>query len=160
VIDHAANEMTLVERQVTAEIKALRASPDADMHAALIDDPAAIMYHFIVLTHGHVQLRLARIARELGADMKKLQRGFSKKYKRSMRQCQIKARLDYAKVLLRGSPPQKIAYVAAKLGYNEVRDFNHFFHKYMKQTPSEWMRNGYAALDRSGLSQRRKDLKE
>lgn len=149
VNERLSNILTPVEQRVIAEIKGIRAAPDADIHRSLIENPAAIMYHFIVLTHGHVQLHLAKIARELGANMKTLQRSFLKQYKCSMRWCQIKTRLDYAKVLLRQSRSQKIAYVAAKLGYNEVRDFNHFFQKHTNQTPSEWMKNGHCPGTRS-----------
>ena len=141
--EHLSNTLTPVEQQVIAAIQAIRASPEADMHRSLLENSAAMMYCFIVFTHGPVQLRLARIAHELGANMKTLQRSFLKQYKRSMRQCQIQTRLDYAKVLLRSLPPQNMNYVAAKLGYNEVRDFNYFFQKHTNQTPSEWMKNNH-----------------
>lgn len=140
------NGLSPMERQVIAEIRALRASPDRDFHRALIDDPAAIMYHVIVTSRGHVDIRVAPIARELGASMKRLQRSFKKKYKMSMLACQLKARLDFSKYLLQIYPPQKIAAIAARLGYNEVRDFNHFFHNQTNQTPTEWMRKAHEGI--------------
>lgn len=137
-------ELSPIEMQVIVEIRALRASPERELHAVLIQNPASIMYHFLVASHGHVQLRLAPIARELGAGLRKLQRDFAKTYKRSMLQCQLKGRLDYAKYHLRIHPDRKISSLATKLGYVEVRDFNHFFQKHVHLTPSEWSRNAQA----------------
>jgi AraC-like DNA-binding protein len=141
VNDLAAKGLSPIEQQVIAEIRALRASPNKEMHTALIQDSAGILYHFIIASHGHVRLRLAPIAHELGADMRTLQRTFARKYGRSMLQCQLEARLNYSKYLLSIYPPEKIAAIAARLGYNEVRDFNHFFHRQVQQTPSGWMRS-------------------
>lgn len=142
----AKNGLSFMERQVIAEIRALRGSPGRDVHRALIEDPAAIMYHFLVTSRGHVDLRVSPIARELGTGMKKLQRSFRKKYGMSMQECQLKARLDFSKYLLQIYPPQKIAAIAASLGYKEVRDFNHFFHNQTKQTPTEWMQKAHERI--------------
>ena len=143
--------LTQVEMQVIAQIRALRASPEQELHTALIENPAQIMYHFLTATHGHVQLHLAPIARELGADMRKLQRDFLKMFKRSMLECQLEARLNYAKYHLRIFPDMKISALAAKLGYVEVRDFNHFFQKHVQQTPSEWSRGVQAKLEDTNI---------
>lgn len=140
------NGLSNMEQQVIAEIRALRASPNRDVHQALINDPAAIMYHFLVTSRGHVDLRVSPIARELGAGMKKLQRSFKTKYKMPMQQCQLKARLDFSQYLLQIYPPQKIASIAARLGYHEVRDFNHFFHNQTNQTPTEWMQKAHEGI--------------
>jgi AraC-like DNA-binding protein len=145
------NGFNPVERQVIAQIRAMRASPDQDMHRALIDDPAAIMYHFIVTSRGHVDLHLAPIARELGAGMKKLQRTFKKRYKISMLQCQLEARLNFSKYLLRIYPERKISSIASKIGYKEVRDFNHFFHNQTQRSPTEWLRKAQDGLDNTQL---------
>jgi AraC-like DNA-binding protein len=150
-MDPTKNELSSVERQVIAEIRAMRASPDRDMHKAIIDDPASIMYHFIVTSRGHVDLHLAPIARELGAGMKKLQRTFKKKYKMSMMQCQLEARLNFSKYLLRIYPERKISSIASKIGYNEVRDFNHFFRNQTQQSPTEWLRKAHEGLDDTQL---------
>lgn len=98
------------------------------------------MYHFIVAKHGHVRMRLWPIARELGAGMKKLQREFKTNYGKPMLEVQLQARLDYTKHLLRILSAHKIEAVSFKLGYREVRDFNHFFRAQTGISPKAWLR--------------------
>jgi len=147
----SSNGLSSVERQVIAQIRTLRKSPHMELHQSLIEDPAAIMFHMIMTSHGRVELRIAEVARELGASMKKLQRSFKIKYKFSMRECQLNARLDYAKYLLRIHPTEKIAEIAAAIGYSEVRDFNHFFRRRTNQTPTEWMKEQRDRLDHTSF---------
>jgi AraC-like DNA-binding protein len=132
-----------IERLVVTQIRRFRASKYEGLPVTLSRDPTQIMHHVIVASRGHVRLRLSPIAQELGADMRSLQREFGRRYKRSMLHFQIDARLNYSKYLLSSSPPQKVVVIAATLGYTEVRDFNYFFQRQVKQTPSEWVRNGH-----------------
>jgi AraC-like DNA-binding protein len=95
-----------------------------------------------------VQLRLATIAREFGAEMRTLERAFFDEYRMTMAECQVEARLAHSKRLLSIFPPAKISAVAALLGYNVVQDFNRFFKKHMHQSPKEWSRKERARIAR------------
>jgi AraC-like DNA-binding protein len=139
----STERLSPIERLVVTQIRRFRASGCEGSLMTFSTDPTQIMYHVIVASRGHVQLRFSPIAQELGADMRSLQRSFGRRYRRSMLNFQLDARLSYSKHLLSISPPQKVVVIAATLGYNEVRDFNYFFQKQVKQTPSEWVRNGH-----------------
>ena len=142
-------ELSAVEQEVIAEIRALRASKDNVVHSSLLDDPVRLMHHFIVTSHGHVALRVAPIARELGVEMKTLQRNFVSAYKKTPIQCQVDVRLAFSKLLLSTFPPTKVSAIASMLGYKEVRDFNRCFRKRMHQRPSEWGRNERERIERA-----------
>jgi transcriptional regulator GlxA family with amidase domain len=142
-------ELSAVEREVIAEIRALRASKENIVHSGLLSDPARLLHHFILTNHGHVALRVGPVARELGVEMKTLQRNFVSAYKKTPQQCQVAVRLAFAKLLLSTFPPMKISAIALMLGYKEVRDFNRFFRKQMHQRPSEWGRNERDRIERA-----------
>ena len=142
-------ELSAVEQEVIAEIRALRASKDNVVHSSLLDDPVRLIHHFIVTSHGHVALRVGPIAHELGVEMKTLQRNFVSTYKKTPIQCQVEVRLAFSKLLLSTFPPMKVSAIALMLGYKEVRDFNRFFRKRMHQRPSEWGRNERERIERT-----------
>jgi len=150
-------KLSALEEEVIEQIRVLRASPEHDLNAILRGNPTRILHHFILLTHGHVALRLGRIARELGVEMKTLQRRFLILYKKTPLQCQLDTRLSFSKWLLRMTPPAKIATVANMLGYKEVRDFNRFFRKHVHQSPSEWGRAERLRLERETQDRREVD---
>ena len=83
-----------------------------------------------------MQLRLATIARELGVEMRTIERTFFDEYRITMVEFQVEARLAYSKRLLGIFPYSKISTVASLLGYNLVQDFNRFFKKHMHESPS------------------------
>jgi transcriptional regulator GlxA family with amidase domain len=142
-------ELSAVEQEVIAEIRALRASKGNVVHAGLLNDPARLLHHFILANHGHVALRVGPVARELGVEMKTLQRNFVSAYKKTPRQFQVDVRLAFAKLLLSTFPPMKVSAIAVMLGYKEVRDFNRFFRKQMHQRPFEWGRNERDRIERA-----------
>ena len=135
-----AGTLTAIENEVIREIRALRASPQGGIHASLLENPARTAHHFILNSHGSVQLRLATITQELGVEMRTLERFFYQEYHQTMSQCQVETRLAFSKSLLSIFPPSKIGSVAALLGYSAVQDFNRFFKKHMHESPSEWSR--------------------
>jgi transcriptional regulator GlxA family with amidase domain len=141
-----AGTLTAIENEVIREIRALRASPQESIHRALLENPARTAYHFILDSHGNVQLRLATIARELGIEMRTIERMFFDEYHQTMIECQLETRLSFSKSLLMIFPPTKISSVAALLGYNAVQDFNRFFKKHMNESPSEWSRKERARI--------------
>ena len=127
-----------IEKEVTAEISALRASTGSDLHIALLENPERLAHHFIQASHGNIQLRLSTLARELGVEIRTLERTFVAEYHKTMTQFQVETRLAFAQHLLGIFPPTKISAVAALLGYSRVQDFNRFFKKHMRQSPSAW----------------------
>jgi transcriptional regulator GlxA family with amidase domain len=149
VASRVPQELSAVEQEVVAEIRALRASKENVLHSGLLNDPARLLHHFILTSHGHVALRVGPVARELGVEMKTLQRNFVGAYKKTPRQCQVDVRLAFAKMLLSTFPPMKISAIALTLGYKEARDFNRFFRKQMHQRPSEWGRNERDRIERA-----------
>jgi len=141
-----AGTLSAIENEVVQEIRALRASPGEGIHRSLLESPAHTAHHFILYSHGNVQLRLATIARELGVEMRTLERIFFDEYHQTMVECQVETRLAFSKSLLSIFPPTKISAVAAILGYNVVQDFNRFFKKHMHESPSEWSRKERARI--------------
>jgi hypothetical protein len=74
-----AGTLSVIENGVIQEIRALRASPGEGIHSSLLETPAQMARHFILDSHGNVQLRLATIARELGVEMRTLERTFPRR---------------------------------------------------------------------------------
>ena len=135
-----------IEKEVIAEIRALRASPGSGFPAPLLENPARIVHHVILASHGNVQLRLATVARELGVEMRTLERAFAGEYNRTMVQYQVEVRLSFSRWMLSIFPPTKIGAIAATLGYDRVQDFNRYFKKHMHESPSEWSRKERARI--------------
>src|ERR1700722_8372102 len=145
-------ELSAVEQEVIAEIRALRASKENVVHSGLLNDQARLLHHFILTNHGHVAIRAGPVARGLGVEMKQLQRNFVSAYKETPRQCQVDVRLAFAKLLLSTFPPTKISAIALMLGYKGGRDFNRFFRKQMHQRPSEWGRLERERIEREVIT--------
>jgi transcriptional regulator GlxA family with amidase domain len=141
-----AGTLSAIENEVIQEIRALRASVGEGIHRSLLENPARTAHHFILDSHGNVQLRLATVARELGVEMRTLERMFFDEYHQTMVECQIKTRLAFSKSLLSIFPVTKISAVSAILGYNVVQDFNRFFKKHLHESPSEWSRKERARI--------------
>ena len=137
---HPTGELSAIEKEVIAEVRTLRAAPRDALSAALLEDSAALAHHFILASHGTVQLRFSAIARELGVEIRTLERAFVRRYQRTLTQFQVETRLAFSKWLLGLLPPTKISVVAEILGYVLVRDFNRFFKKHMLESPAEWGR--------------------
>ena len=144
----SAGKLSTIEIEVIREIRAMRESPGDDLNASLLGSAARAAHHFILDSQGNVQLRLATIAREFGAEMRTIERAFFEEYRMTMIACQVETRLAYSKRLLSIFPPTKISTVAALLGYNAVQDFNRFFKKHMHQSPKEWSRKERARITR------------
>lgn len=133
-------KLSAIEKDVVAEIRALRASPGSGPLSALVGSPARLVHHIILAYHGNVRLRFSTLRKELGIEMRTLERMFIAEYRKTMTQFQVEVRLAFAQHLLSIFPATKISAVGALLGYNRVQDFNRFFKKHMHQSPSEWGR--------------------
>lgn len=128
-----------IEKEVAAEIRALRASPTrSGLLNALLQNPGQLAHHFILASHGNMRLRLCVLAREVGIEMRTLERTFFAEYQETMTQFQVEVRLAFSQHLLGIFPPTKISAVAALLGYSRVQDFNRFFKKHLRQSPAAW----------------------
>ena len=136
----SAGFLSPIEKEVIAEIRALRASRASGFPAQLLESPTRIVRHVILASHGNVQLRIATVARELGVEMRTLERAFAGEYNRTMVQYQVEVRLAFSRWMLSIFPPTKIGAIAATLGYDRVQDFNRFFKKHMHESPSKWSR--------------------
>jgi len=140
VSSRGSKSLSAVDGEVIEKIRTWRASLDDEFHKELLQHPARVMHHFILLYHGHVKFHFNPIARELGVEMRTLERAYIEEFGKSMFQSLVDARLSFALTLLRMMPPPKISVVANMLGYDEARDFHHFFEKHMGETPSAWGR--------------------
>jgi transcriptional regulator GlxA family with amidase domain len=118
----------------------MREAPAASLPAQFLADPASLAHHLLLTWHGHVKLRVKFLAREIGVDMRSLQRSFALRYRITISEFQQDCRLRYAGWMLSIFPPTKVEAVAAYLGYTRVQDFNRFFKKRLKQSPSSWGR--------------------
>lgn len=128
-----------IEKQAIERIRALRLCREEEL-SSIFQNPARAMHNIILTFHGHVKLRLAPIANELGIEMRTLERAFHDEIGKTMLQCQVDARLGLAQSLLSMIPPTKLSVIANLLGYDEIRDFARFFQKHMHETPSTWGR--------------------
>lgn len=131
-------KLTRVEQEVIAEVRALRAAGRNDRTSDLLRNPARLVRHLLLSHHGNVQLRFGAVAREIGTEMRTLERLFALEYKCTMTDFQQACRLRYACALLKESPPIKISAVALYLGYEHSQDFNRFFKREMFESPSVW----------------------
>jgi len=142
----STGSLSPIEKEVIAEIRALRTSSHGGFPARLLESPARVVHHFILASHGNVQLRLSALAGELGVEMRTLERAFAGEYNRTMVQHQVEVRLAYSRWMLSIFPPTKIGAIAATLGYGQLQDFNRFFKKHMRESPSEWSRKERARI--------------
>ncbi len=129
-----------IEKAVVAEIRALRTPSGSNLPVTLLGSPVRIVRHFILASHGNVQLRIATMAKEVGIEMRTLERTFACEYNQTVAKYQVEVRLAFSGWMLSIFPPTKIGAIAAALGYNRVQDFNRFFKKHMHESPSEWRR--------------------
>src|SRR3984885_16121791 len=142
----SSGRLSNIEKEVIAELHALRASPGSDLSTDLIENPARLVHHFILSSHGNVSLRIATIARELGVGMRTLEGAFASEYNQTMSDCQLENRLKFSQWMLSIFPPTKISVIAVLLGYERVQDFNRFFAKHTGQSPSQWGRRKRARI--------------
>jgi AraC-like DNA-binding protein len=132
--------LTVRESEAVAEIRVWRSQPEDDFHQMLLQHPARAMHHFILKYHGNVKFRFHPVVAELAVEIKTIERAFQKEFSQTMHQFAVESRIAYARTLLRMTPPPKISVIASELGYEEPRDFHHFFEKLMHQTPAAWGR--------------------
>ncbi len=143
--------LSAAEQEAIAEIRALRSSSDNALAATLIKHPARLIHHILHTSRGNVRLRISPIIRELGVEMRTMERIFVSEYRQTMAECQVHARLAFARWMLSIAPPTKTAAIASLLGYQRVQDFNRFFKRHIGQSPAEW-----GELERERIARQRK----
>jgi AraC-like DNA-binding protein len=132
------NQLTGAEQQALVLIREMRRQIVAGDISAELKKPARLVHYVITLYHGHAQLRMSRIAPELGVTMRTLQRSFRKIFRTSMKNYQIETRLNFARYLLSSNPDLKMSVIAKHLGYDDPNVFERFFRAHADNSPHAW----------------------
>lgn len=151
-----SRNLSPVETEVIAEIRAMRRSIADPLTGNLVEDHARIVHHILLHWHGNTQLRISTLAREIGIEMRTLERAFMTKFLKTVARCQVDIRLEHSRSLLSVFPPIKISAIAAQLGYSRVQDFNRFFTKHTGHSPAEWGRRERERIGREPMLTKRK----
>jgi AraC-like DNA-binding protein len=141
---HDRNPFTSAERQAVILIRELRRQIVAGSITADLMIPAHLAHHLITLYHGHAQLRMSRIAPELGVTMRTLQRSFRKTFHTTMKHYQIDIRLKFAQYLLSMTSGIKMSVIARQLGYDDPNVFERFFREHVGTSPHAWRETALA----------------
>jgi AraC-like DNA-binding protein len=96
VRSNVTRQLSALEGEVIAKIRIWRLSLDDEFHQELLQHPARVMQHFILLYHGHVKFHFRPIAQELGVEIRTLERAFVEEFGKTMFQCQARIRSDTA----------------------------------------------------------------
>jgi len=132
------HQLTGAEQQALVLIREMRRQIVAGDISAELKKPARLVHYVITLYHGHAQLRMSRIAPELGVTMRTLQRSFRKIFRTSMKDYQIETRLNFARYLLSSNPDLKMSVIAKHLGYDDPNVFERFFRDHADNSPHAW----------------------
>jgi AraC-like DNA-binding protein len=132
------NQFTGAEQQALVLIHEMRRQIVAGDISAELKQPARLVHYVITLYHGHAQLRMSRIAPELGVTMRTLQRSFRKIFRTSMKDYQLETRLNFARYLLSSNPELKMSVIAKHLGYDDPNAFERFFRDHSDNSPHAW----------------------
>ena len=132
------NQLRGAEQQAVVLIREMRRQIVAGGISAELKTPARLAHYVITLYHGHAQLRMSRIAPELGVTMRTLQRSFRRVFSTSMKDYQIETRLNFARYLLSSNPDLKMSVIAKYLGYDDPNVFERFFRDHADNSPHAW----------------------
>jgi len=132
------NRLTGAEQQALVLIREMRRQIIAGDISEELKKPARLAHYVITLYHGHAQLRISRIAPELGVTLRTLQRSFRKIFHTSMKDYQIETRLKFARYLLSSNPDLKMSVIAKHLGYDDPNVFERFFRDHADNSPHAW----------------------
>jgi two-component system response regulator YesN len=134
--DH--ERLTSVEQQALVLVRELRRQVLNGELSEELRKPARLAHYLLGRYHGHTQLRMSRVAPELGVTIRTLQRSFQKLFHRSMKAYQIETRLKFAQYLLSNNPDMKMSVIAKELGYDDPNVFERFFRDQAKNSPHAW----------------------
>jgi AraC-like DNA-binding protein len=102
------------------------------------DRAAEVAYVVLRISKGDVRLRLGTLARRLGVASRVLANRFRRLYGATLKDYQIRLRIEWVCHTIRAFPDRKIASIAAESGYNDIADFNHAFRKYTGVSPRQY----------------------
>lgn len=132
------DQLTGVEQQALLLVREFRRQVLQGELSEEFRRPARLAHHLLGRYHGHVQLRMSRIAPELGVTIRTLERSFQKLFDKSMRDYQIETRLNFAQYLLSSNPDLKMSVIAKELGYDDPNVFERFFRDHAHDSPHAW----------------------
>lgn len=132
------NRLTDAEQQALALIREIRRQTLRGELPGEFREPARLAHYVIARYHGHVQLRMSRIAPEIGATPRTLERSFHRVFSTTMKKYQIEMRLRFARYLLAGNPDLKVSVIANQLGYDDANAFGRFFRDHTGESPHAW----------------------
>lgn len=135
---HDKNDLTIAEKHAFSLIHDLRCQLLAGDAPVDLVSPAHVAHHLISIYHGRVDIRMSKIAPELGVSLRSLQRSFRRHFGTSMRSFQAHVRLRYAQYLLSMQPTSKVSVVAKQLGYDDPNVFERFFRTHADKSPHAW----------------------
>jgi transcriptional regulator GlxA family with amidase domain len=142
----AYDELIRYSREYLAKASPFRSAPEP------ADLAAEIAYVVLRLSKGDVRLRLGTLARKLGVGQRFLGARFRQLYGSTMKDCQIRLRIEWACQTMRTFPDRKIGSVAADAGYSDIADFNHAFRKYTGVSPKQYQEEHQRAHDPTTLA--------
>ena len=116
----------------------LSAADGPDSATKPLDRVAEIAYLVLRISKGDVRLRLGTLASKLGVGSRVLGDRFRQLYGSTLKDCQIRIRIEWACHTIRTFPDRKISSVAADGGYSDIADFNHVFRKYTGVSPRQY----------------------
>lgn len=140
--------LSSAEQQALTLIRAVRAQIVEGNAPERLNTPARLAHYVLATYHGHAQVRMSRLAPELGVSLRTLQRSFLALFGTSMKSYQIDVRLKFAKHLLATDPSMKLSVLGRMLGYEDPNVFERFFRGHAGMSPRAWA----SANQRSGLS--------
>jgi transcriptional regulator GlxA family with amidase domain len=132
------NRLRAAEQQALVLIREVHHKIAEGDISAELKTPARLAHYVITVYHGHAQLRMSRIAPELGVTMRTLERSFRRIFHTSMRDYQIQTRLNFARHLLSSNPDLKMSVIAKHLGYDDPNVFGRFFRDHADDSPHAW----------------------
>lgn len=135
---HNENDLTIAEQHAFSLIHDLRCQLLAGDAPGALASPAHVAHYLISVYHGHVDVRMSKIAPELGVSLRTLQRCFRRTFGTSMRAFQAHVRLRYAQYLLSMQPTSKVSVIAKQLGYDDPNVFERFFRTHAGKSPHAW----------------------
>ena len=148
------NSLTGAEQQALVLIRELRRQLIAGEIPIELKNPARLVHHLITLYHGHTQLRISKLAPELGVTLRTLERSFHEMFRKSMKDYQLETRLQFAQYLLSSNPDLKMSVVAKRLGYDDPNSFERFFRDHAHNSPHAWSEAEQARLTEDGSGKR------
>ena len=141
-------QLTKIEREIIAEIRYWRSMSPNDPRREALNDPCTYLHQLIEARHANVQLHVQNLLPALGISRRTFERKFKKRYGKNVREHIQEVRLEAACSMLGYVPVEKIADVAERLGYTEIRDFNRFFSNHTHMSPTQWREREQALIER------------